>query len=397
MVFSTLSSIQCDFDILKSVSAIAFAQGVQEFVFILRPVSHEASHAMPLPPDVDALSDDEGPQPGIHRPLPADIDKLSDDDALQGPVDSPNAHALAVPPDLAGCRRKQKREKERIADVAHHRKRLRAVVSARCKCKNPDCRTVFQNDAIEFEAVLRKRLLIADLPKQEADKEDSWFQSRNFLFIISSKRVRRKSLFYSTVFSIRFASQKKSFSVSISLKVFDLLSVQNENARASFKLLGHRVCFRAFHLILGIGKFRAGRIRRAALRGEECPVDGRFLPKRHAYMSPSSVRPQVLQFLGQVYPTVAEPLPETRAKDDGIRDQIELTTGPVKKRGKRPRHMFKLDDVDRYIAGVKFLPPGSILDYWDLCKHEYPDLKIGRKVFCRVPWLVIIISFWRPG
>lgn len=70
MVFSTLSSIQCDFDILKSVSAIAFAQGVQEFVFILRPVSHEASHAMPLPPDVDALSDDEGPQPGIHLSLP---------------------------------------------------------------------------------------------------------------------------------------------------------------------------------------------------------------------------------------------------------------------------------------------------------------------------------------
>lgn len=140
--------------------------------------SHDAMH---LPPDVDALSDDEGSQPGIRRPLPPDIDKLSDDglddaEPLPGPVDSPNAHALAVPPQPAERRRKQKREKERIADVAHHRRRLRAVVSARCKCKNPDCRTVFQNDDTEFEAVLRKRLLIADLPKREADKEDSWFQ-----------------------------------------------------------------------------------------------------------------------------------------------------------------------------------------------------------------------------
>lgn len=172
-----------------------------------------------------------------------------------------------------------------------------------------------------------------------------------------------------------------------------MLGMQGENERGTLRLLGEPVCQRSFRLLLGIGKFRYARLRRAAIRKEDCPVDGRFMPKRHTYMPPSSVRPQIVQFLEKLYNTVAEPLPESRARDDGLQDPVELVSGPVKKRGKRPRHIFKEDESDRHIAGVKFLPPGSILDYYDLCKHEYPSLSIGRKVFCRAPRLYYASCF----
>ena len=156
------------------------------------------------------------------------------------------------------------------------------------------------------------------------------------------------------------------------------------------------MCQRSFRLLLGIGKNRYARLRHAAIRQEDCPVDARFMPKRHTHMSPDSVRPQIIQFLEKLYNEVAEPLPDSRARDDGLQDQVELV-GPVKKRGKRPRHIFKEDEADRHMAGVKFLPPGSILDYYDLCKHEFPSLQIGRKLFCRAPRLYQVFLLFQPS
>ena len=158
---------------------------------------------------------------------------------------------------------------------------------------------------------------------------------------------------------------------------------QKRATRFSMTLLGQPVCLVAFRLLMGIGKRRAGRLHRAARAGDEdCPVDERFVPKRHAYLPETSVKPQVLEFLQKIYNTLAEPLPEARSRLEG-HDPDLLPS--IKKRGKRPRHLYKIDaDTKAYREGVKFLPPGSIRDYHELCKSEYPALKIGRKVFSRV-------------
>ena len=75
-------------------------------------------------------------------------------------------------------------------------------------------------------------------------------------------------------------------------------------------------------------------------------------------------------------------------QDEGSRVKL----GPqnlVRRRGKRPRHFCKYDSAEErgHISTAKFLPPGTILDYLELCRTENPSLKIGRKVFTRVPWL----------
>ena len=105
---------------------------------------------MPLPPDIDALSDDgEGGAAPANLPPPV----AADDQRVVG-------------------KRKQKRSFADTAALAsQHRKRLRVVVSRKCHCKNPDCRKVFDDDQQLFNRLLRKRLNVVELPKQESDQE----------------------------------------------------------------------------------------------------------------------------------------------------------------------------------------------------------------------------------
>lgn len=155
------------------------------------------------------------------------------------------------------------------------------------------------------------------------------------------------------------------------------------------------MCQHAFRLLLGVGKNRAGRLRRAILIGdEECPVDQRFKPNRRTRLSPNSARPLVVEYLQRLYNQVAEPLPESRSNEFEGSAESEVDLVPkLKRRGKRPRHYFKFDDRNDACQNknecdlkiIKFLPPGTLVDYHDLCKADYPDQKIGRKLFCRVP------------
>ena len=82
-----------------------------------------------------------------------------------------------------------------------------------------------------------------------------------------------------------------------------------------------------------------------------------------------------------MYDEQAESLPEAlHCKTDG--DDAKLVT--VKRRGKRPRHYFKQEPKDQcYDAGVKFLPPGTLGQYLELCRADHPEVAIGRKIFNR--------------
>lgn len=162
-------------------------------------------------------------------------------------------------------------------------------------------------------------------------------------------------------------------------------SSHQPKAKYRLALQGHTCCNKSFRLLIGIGKNRFGRLKRAAFSGEECPVDGRHIPKRRERLVRDSTRPQIIEFLEKCWHQLAEPMPEA------IESQVELL-GPVKRRGRRPRHLFKKEDHKQgFAAGMKMLPPGHIVDYWELCCADFPDVKISRKLFCQAPWLFIAV------
>ena len=162
--------------------------------------------------------------------------------------------------------------------------------------------------------------------------------------------------------------------------------------RGGLKLLGNQVCQKGFHVLVGIGKNRFHRLRHAASRALGCPTDLRFRPKQHETLPANSVRPEITEFLQELYHTTAEPLPEAYSVEVPVQDATgsgKKTVQNVRRRGKRPRHLYKFDaskarkNIKGHLSGAKFVPPGSITDYLEICRDRFPHLTIGRKVFCR--------------
>ena len=173
------------------------------------------------------------------------------------------------------------------------------------------------------------------------------------------------------------------FIMSNLLQVYRLLGKCPPNERRGLVLNDFPVCQRAFASLLGIGKKRLERLRRAAVRDDPCPVDERFRPKQNLVVPGDSLRPVVFEWLEKMYLTVAEPLPEAYSVDAAAHPP-----NLVRRRGKRPRHFFKTDPETKqkgHGQEAKFLPPGTIVEYLELFRHDNPGLKIGRKLFTRVP------------
>lgn len=216
--------------------------------------------------------------------------------------------------------------------ISYHKTQLRRVVSAQCRCRDANCRKGLRDDLRAFDRVLQERVRIHSPSKLNAD---------DFVF---NQILRR-----------------------------------DKDRHGQWHVQGHRVCKRAYALIIGIGKSRLEKMTKALSREESCPIDARFgKPKENEFLPANSARPLCMDFLEKIYHELAEPMPD--AKDD----QLEGLKLQVKRRGKRPRHRFKRDDLSR--DQIKFLPPGTILDYLDLCRAENHQHTIGRKVFCRALW-----------
>ena len=191
----------------------------------------------------------------------------------------------------------------------------------------------------------------------------------------------------------RFITKKKlliiqrSHSMGWSLEqVFAMLKQQQAKEKCGLTLLGEAMCHRAFRILVGIAKSRMHRLRKAVLGGAECcPHDNRYVPKRGLRLHRNKARAAVAEFLTQCYHVQAEPMPEAVKESE-----TKVGLKPVKRRGKRPRSAFKKNSTENgYPDTVKFLPPGTLGDYHEQCQHEYPDIKISRKTFCRAPGLFI--------
>ncbi len=166
-----------------------------------------------------------------------------------------------------------------------------------------------------------------------------------------------------------------------------MLKQQRVQEKCGLVLNGFNVCQRSFHLLLGIGKFRMGRLRHAVVKGQEtCPMDQRHVPQKWRRIpGVDSARAKVHEWLQQAYHKLAEPLPEAIVVEPAVNGPGEQKPRCMKKRGKRPRQLVKFDRPG-YHAEVKFLPPGTILSYLHLCRAELTDVKVSRTLFCRVSW-----------
>ena len=170
------------------------------------------------------------------------------------------------------------------------------------------------------------------------------------------------------------------------LQIYVLLQKQEESARYALELNGHSVCQRTWRLCLGIGKSRMSKIRNAIINLRACPGDGRYVVKKHeAQPSPGSAREKCHEFFERAYHALAEPLPETVWRTPEQADQAKAAASKtLRRRGKRPRQIYKsTEGGSGYNRSIRFLPPGRINDYLDLCRFEFPGTKISRKVFCR--------------
>ena len=134
---------------------------------------------------------------------------------------------------------------------------------------------------------------------------------------------------------------------------------------------GQVMCYRGYMKLMGIGKNRFSVLSKAARAGEtNCPYDARFIPR--GQQPPSEKRSRIHQFLLELYEDVAEYIP------DGLNSN------------KRPRHgELKIDPGNMDRSDIRHLPAASINDYFRQCKASLKDETISRKLFCRVPWLLL--------
>ena len=116
--------------------------------------------------------------------------------------------------------------------------------------------------------------------------------------------------------------------------------------------------------------------------GERNSVDGRYIFR--GKQPASEARERVYDFLNELYLESAEFIP------DGLNSN------------KRPRQAgYKLDSKNLDSSAIKHLPPGSINEYYQLCKAANPGVKISRKLWASVTWklelrdVLAIIIVWR--
>ena len=181
-----------------------------------------------------------------------------------------------------------------------------------------------------------------------------------------------------------------------------LLKVVAPTSKKKQILLGRPVCQQAFRKLVGIGANGYARLKNAAVRGQDAPLDGRCVKKPNLCTHKISVhkRSLIVGFLDELYQTVSEPMPEANAHYAKKRksDEVEADHGVEpgdghmvlakhrfrRHRGRRPNLVVRTNrGADR--SQMRLLPPGSYSDYLKLLHVKHPEEKICLKLFVKVP------------
>ena len=146
-----------------------------------------------------------------------------------------------------------------------------------------------------------------------------------------------------------------------------------------------------------MGTGRTRRLRKAALCGESCPLDGRLAKTRatgsFGRTSHTHKRSLIFHFLSEVYLKHSEPAPECSAAGKQP-EEHRLRFRRACRRGKRPRRQQKKDVTEwseEKAQGLRMLPPGCYKDYLRLFHARHPDCVVSFKLFTRAPWLCFLL------
>ena len=149
----------------------------------------------------------------------------------------------------------------------------------------------------------------------------------------------------------------------------------------SFSFMRTFVCKRALRSLWGVGTKRLVKIVDAALASATAPpLDMRYLSKKHE--RPKVIYSTVSQYLGEVYESEAETLPED-TQDDSIHWWVDVmedidNSDPLRVVSVKAGHTAHPAGVD-----TRWLPPGSPFEYWQQYRSAFKDFKCSfRYVLC---------------
>ena len=174
-------------------------------------------------------------------------------------------------------------------------------------------------------------------------------------------------------------------------------SVPPESQKGGLHLFRHRVCLQAMGALLGVGKGRVSRLRKAVAQGDDCPVDGRLQQMQHKVRFDQfhhKKRELIVDFLTHLYVKHSEPMPEVQTDP---RMQTNQKLRFRRARGKRPKRQKKRHDKldEKASKELRMLPPGSYSDYLKLFHAHHPDTKVSFKLFTRVLWGSCLTTFFK--
>lgn len=165
-------------------------------------------------------------------------------------------------------------------------------------------------------------------------------------------------------------------------KVFELIRGRGAGDKRS--LFGVQLCGHAFRRLVGLGQARYQKLVKCVKTGGAVPRDGRFVARKNTFKKASPNRILIVEFLEEIYNTMAETLPESHGHVPKPSGDVPLRPARFRKhRGRRPKIMSeKRMKTDPNL--LRFLPPGTFTDYLNILRARHPkNQKLGMKLFSK--------------
>lgn len=171
--------------------------------------------------------------------------------------------------------------------------------------------------------------------------------------------------------------------------------------RHQLSLFGLSCCAHTFRSLVGVGQCRFQKLCKAVAGNQPAPYDGRYVKRANRHPKPCRNRQLIVEYLEELYATVAEPLPESHGHmmhaSDARPTAARLLADKKAKRKKRLQQFRKhrgrrpkvVAQAARHTAAsssqcLRLLPPGSYTEYLNLLRIRHPGAKLGLKLFTKV-------------
>lgn len=313
-----------------------------------------------------------------------DIVALSDDEVLPSSSHS-SVCVQASAKQGPGTQPSKKRSFRIIPSRADVRQRLLKLFSTNCRCvkarnhqsQKSSCFRAFLGDEPALQEILRLRLRLKQMHKQDADDEVTVLSSDTHPKLVESSTASWDFQYLRKIVEI---AQLLESSIPWGGTLIELAERLSSSWQANYVSGGTPMCQQSFAKLLGLGSQRFRRLQKCAKLGVKAPMDGRSVKRAnaHASTSKSCHRQAIVEFLQEIYISLSEPMPEAKGP---VRGHQRLAF--QRRRGRRPRMAAQLHrKADA--SEMRLLPPGTFTDYLQMLRARDDDYtKISLKLFTK--------------